>query len=78
MSEYTLLEASKDLISDLGRIGLWMQTLGIVIILWMIFEFIAFLMNRKRLAEVYRIKQDMARIEGKIDEILQKKGKKKK
>jgi biopolymer transport protein ExbB/TolQ len=60
-------------IGELGSIVLWLQAVGIVVVLWIVFEAFAFYYNRKRLKEVYTIKKDMERIEGKIDRILGKK-----
>ncbi len=62
-----------DVITALGQVGLWLQTIGAIVILWIIFQIIAWKYNRKRMKEVYAIKDDMKRIEKKIDRILQKK-----
>jgi len=62
----------EDIIIEVGRLGLWLQALGIVVVFTIIFEIIAFLYNRKRLKEIAVIKKDMKRIEGKIDRILTK------
>jgi hypothetical protein len=59
-----------DLISQVGQIGLWLQALGVVIILTIIFQIIIFILNGKKLREIHLIKQDMARIEGKVDVLL--------
>lgn len=59
-----------DAITEIGRLGLALQALGIAVVLAIIFDIVAFLINRKRLKEIHLIKQDMARIEGKIDVIL--------
>lgn len=64
---------SLDLLSKLGYVALWLQALGIILIVWIVAEAFAFYYNRKRLQEVYNIKRDMKRIEGKIDRILSKK-----
>ena len=61
------------IITEIGSIALWLQTLGIIVVLWIIFEIIAFWFNRKRMQEVYKIKHDMKRIERKIDKILKQK-----
>ena len=63
----------EDIVLEVGRIGLWLQALGVIVILWIIFELIAFYYNRKRMQEVYKIKEDMKRVERKIDKILKKK-----
>ncbi len=61
------------LIEEVGRIGLWLQALGIVVVFMILFEIVAFIINRKRLKEIAIIKKDMKRIEGKIDKILNRK-----
>ena len=59
-----------NLISEVGQIGVLLQALGIVVILTIIFDVIAFILNRKRLQEIAVIKKDMARIDSKIDRII--------
>ncbi len=66
---------SAQFISELGKIGLWLQTIGVIVILWLFFEFVAFFINRKRMKEIYKIKEDMNRIEGKIDKLISIKSK---
>ena len=58
-----------ELIADLGRIGLWLQALGVVIVLWLIFQIIALIVNRKKRKTLYAIKDDLERVESKIDRI---------
>lgn len=60
-------------VGEVGKLGLWLQALGIVVVLTIIFDVVAFFYNRKRLKEIAVIKKDMVRIEGKIDKILNKK-----
>ena len=62
-----------DVVSLIGNVALWLQTLGILLVFWMVFQVVGFLLNRKRMKEVYKIKEDMNRIEGKIDKILARK-----
>ena len=63
-------KASEILVSEIGKIGLWLQAVGLIVVAWIIFSIIELLSNRKRMKEVYKIKEDMKRIEGKIDKIL--------
>lgn len=60
------------LLGELGKIGLYLQALGVVVILWIIFEVYAFIVRRKRMKEIYKIKEDIQRIESKIDLVLKK------
>lgn len=59
-----------EIIRTIGDLALWLQTLGIIVVAWIIFEVIALHLNRRRMREVYKIKEDMRRIERKIDRIL--------
>ena len=59
-----------EVITEIGQIGLWLQALGIVIVLAVVFQIISFFYNRKRMKELEVIKEDMRRIEGKIDVIV--------
>ena len=63
-----------ELVRTVGSLALWLQTLGIIVVAWVIFEVIALYLNRRRMRELYRIKDDMRRIERKIDRILKNTG----
>ena len=73
MAVDSVVNASSDLVSkliaDLGRIGLWLQALGVLIVLWLIFQIIALIVNRKKRKILYAIKDDLERVESKIDRI---------
>lgn len=60
------------LITEVGKIGLWMQTIGVIVMLWIIFQLVFLWFNTKRMDEVHKIREEMKRIEGKIDKILKK------
>jgi purine-cytosine permease-like protein len=68
-----ILLAPEDVISDLilklGSLGKWLQALGLIVILWIIIQIANWLINRKRLKMIDKIKNDMNRIEEKIDKI---------
>ena len=67
-----LLNTPFDVLQELGSLGNWMQAIGLVVVLGIIFEVIAFFMNRHRLKQIAIIKKDMKRIESKIDRLLKK------
>jgi len=54
---------------EIGKIALWLQALGIVIVLWLVFQTIALIVNRKRRKALYRMHDDIIRIEKKINKI---------
>lgn len=66
------MAAIEDVILEVGRLGLWLQALGVVTLFFIVFEIIGFVLNRKRLKEIETIKKDMSRIEGKIDRLIKR------
>lgn len=61
-----------EIISQLGNIWLGLKALGIVVVLWIIFQITAFLLNRKKTKTIKSIKEDLKRIEEKLDKISNK------
>ncbi len=61
-----------DLIKDIGQIGLWIQAVGIVIILWVVFQVIILINNRIRRKQLYEIENRLKRIESKVDKLVKK------
>lgn len=59
-------------LETLGSVALWLQALGVIVLIYIIWSFVSYFQNRKRLKELYKIKGDMHRIEEKIDRIEQK------
>ena len=57
---------------ELGRIGLWIQALGLIIILWIVFQVISLISGRKKRKKIYEIDERLKRIEGKIDKVLKR------
>jgi len=62
-----------DLTLELGKIGKWIQAIGLVIILWLIFQIIILINNRIRRKRLYTMEQRLERIEKKLDNALKKK-----
>lgn len=57
------------LATELGKIGLWIQTVGILIILWIVFQIAFIINNRIRRKKLYNIEDHLKRLEKKIDKI---------
>ncbi len=70
-------EMAKDALVSLGQIGLWLKAIGIAVIVWLIFHIVNAILNTKRIREIKTIKEDMIRIEQKIDKILSNQERKK-
>ena len=55
-----------DLVVELGQVGLWIQAVGLVVILWIIFQAITMYYNRKRRLILVEINERLKRIETKL------------
>jgi len=65
-------EVAVTLISEVGRIGLWLQALGVFVVIWIgVQVFNLYNIHRRRSSLVY-IKNDLRRIERKLDKVLKK------
>lgn len=73
MAIENLTAAPADIILELGRLGSWIQAVGLVIVLWLIFEIIILINNRIKRKKLYEIESRLQNIENKIDLILKKK-----
>lgn len=62
-----------DVLLQLGSIALWLQTIGVIILLWIILQISNWLMNRKRLKRLDNFEEKIDRIESKLDKVLKKK-----
>jgi len=60
------------MVLQVGQIAVWLKAAGIAAVIWLIFESIALWLNYKRWRDVGNIKEDMKRLEGKLDRILKK------
>lgn len=63
----------EDIVLQLGQIGLWVQAVGLIVILWIIFQGITLYYNRKRRLILEHIEQRLKRVERKIDLIIKSK-----
>lgn len=57
-------------VSEVGQIGIWLQTLGIIVILWIIFQIISLIMTWNKMKLLNSLMSDLKRIETKIDKKL--------
>ena len=62
-----VINNSGEVITEIGKLGNWIQGIGLVIVLWIIFQAISLIVNRKKRRALYRIEKDLKRIESKID-----------
>ncbi len=58
-----------DVIVKVGKIGIWMETVGVIVVLWIIFQAVTLFFNRKRRLALYEIKDKVNILEKKIDRL---------
>ena len=61
-----------DVITQVGQLGAWMQAIGVIAVIAIVGWVFDAIMNRLRFKEIKQIREDMLRIEGKIDTALKK------
>lgn len=62
----------EDVVLQLGRIGLWIQAVGLVVVIWIIVQAITLYFNRKRRFLLRDIDERLKRIENRINQIVKK------
>lgn len=63
------------IIEGIGNLGLWLQTIGVLAVVWIIFNIVDWIINSRRLKLLNKIIKDMQRIENKIDVLYKAKKK---
>lgn len=61
-----------NLIATIGNLGSWLQAIGIVVLLTIIFQIIAYFLNRKKLKELEMIRNKLSIVEDKLEKLLKK------
>ncbi|PIN90500.1 hypothetical protein COU60_01625 [Candidatus Pacearchaeota archaeon CG10_big_fil_rev_8_21_14_0_10_34_76] len=68
-----VISVPAELIFELGNLGKWIQAVGLVVIIWIIFQAVTLYFNRKRRKLMEKLDRDLERVEKKLDKILKKK-----
>ena len=58
---------------EVGRIANWIQAIGFLVVIWFVIQIIFLILNRKKKKALYKIREDLERIEKKLDRVLKKK-----
>jgi purine-cytosine permease-like protein len=67
------ISSTSELVFELGKIGKWIQAVGLVVILWIVIQAFHFFLNRKRSNFLKKMEDNIERIERKIDKLSKKK-----
>ncbi len=62
---------------EIGQLGKWVQAIGIVVVLWMVFQLVNLIINIYRGRALRKMKRKIDRIDEKLDNLMGKKVKKK-
>jgi len=73
-----VVNTSTEILTEVGRLGKWLQALGLIVFIWIVFQLVNFYINRKKLANISKMRNDLLRIEDKLDKLIWKKSNKKK
>ena len=66
-------EIATEVVSQIGKISLWLQTIGIISAFIIISIVINLIINKKRLKRICSLQRKMDKIEDKLDKVLIKK-----
>jgi len=61
-----------DVLIEVGKVASWVEAIGFLIVLWIVFQVVGLIVNRKKRKALYMIRDDLKRIEGKLDRVLKK------
>jgi len=59
----------EDIVLQLGQVGLWVQAVGLLVVIWIIIQGITLYFNRKRRLLLTEINDRLKRVEKKISKI---------
>lgn len=73
MAVEEIINASSDLapqlVSEVGKLALWLQAIGFIVVLWLIFNVVSLIVNFKRKKELEEIRKDIKSLNRKIDKL---------
>jgi ATP phosphoribosyltransferase len=59
-----------DIVVEVGKIGNWLQALGLIVILWIVFQVIALIVNRKNRKRIKAMRARIQEMDKKLDKII--------
>ena len=65
-------ESATQLAESLGSIGQWLQAIGVLALIWIIFQIISFIISRKRTKILEKIQNDLHKIEKQFERLKKK------
>jgi hypothetical protein len=63
-------ETLTNILVELGSVGLWLQAIGAIILVWIIFQIVSWILNHKRLKRLDRLEKKIENVDKKLDKIF--------
>lgn len=60
------------ILAEIGTLGKWAEAIGLAAVVWIVIQIVNFVLNRKKLENLKQIKEDLKRIEKKVDKLSSK------
>ena len=67
------LSSTSELVLEVGKIGKWVQAVGLFVVVWIVIQLSNFFLNRKRLATLRKMEFNLRRLEKKVDKLSKNK-----
>lgn len=61
-----------NILAQIGEIGSWLQAIGLIVVLWIIFQIVALIINKKNRNTLKQLRLDIKRLENKVDKLSKK------
>jgi len=66
------ISSTSELVLELGKIGKWVQAVGLFVVAWIVIQLINLFLNKKRLASLRKMESNLKRLEKKMDKLSKK------
>ena len=60
------------LITEVGQLALWLQAIGVLVVLWIVFQIISLFIEKKKKKKLENIEQRINEIDKKLDILIRK------
>ena len=60
------------IIEELGKLGKWLQAIGIIVVLWLVFQIVNLILRWRWWKEILVLKEKIDNLDGKINKFLKK------
>ena len=68
-----VLSSTSELVLEVGKIGIWVQAVGLFVVIWTVIQLSNFFLNRKRLATLRKMESNLKILEKKVDKLSKNK-----